>query len=468
MSVYNVSTVLLHYEQAYQAFAGIYGGDTDRKVTIHILRHKEFSTTDPSVHQGYTDGENCYLCWDCAKSSVIPHLGLLAEIGHVFNSKYLGPFRTTGVGAFPYLWLDEGLANFLRHVVADQLGYRHESSICLEESLGYAKRYMTRGHTWISRWGLSWPMSAEETLEAHGMAVYIIKHITDNFGLETFQRLFTIINATKSEFEYRADNELAVYLLSKAAGKDLRPVFNDEWKFSLTSNFSGEEGNFVERAAVNLATKALDDLTLRYTDFANRGYRCRWIEEQIILARKCLGQKQNLDTFRIADITSKRIQTEITAAIVALEHMQNSLRSAQATGVSAIASERLVRLALQRFNEGQFVEVVRLNQEMYKAVQADQVVQEAEKEIERALREGRTEGLQKAREQLNQAIQARDLAQFSTVVPLAMIAKDLAFKATFPPDSILTDTRLPVIFLVAVILVAFLVTWFVLRHQEEE
>jgi hypothetical protein len=105
---------------------------------------------------------------------------------------------------------------------------------------------------------------------------------------------------------------------------------------------------------------------------------------------------------------------------------------------------------------------------MYKAIQTDQAVQEAEKEIEGALREGRTEELRKAREQLTQAIQARDLAQFSTAVPLAMIAKDLALKATSPLDSILMGTRLPVISLVAVILVAFLVTWFIVRHEEEE
>jgi hypothetical protein len=103
---------------------------------------------------------------------------------------------------------------------------------------------------------------------------------------------------------------------------------------------------------------------------------------------------------------------------------------------------------------------------MYKAIQTDQAVEEAEKETG-ALREGRTEGLRKAREQLTQAIQARDLAQFSPVFP-SIIAIDLALKATSPLDSILMGTRLPVISLVAVILVAFLVTWFIVRHEEEE
>jgi len=424
--------VLSHYEDAYKAFVEIYGGDTYRKIDIYVLRHGEFSTDNPLAHGGMTDGERCYVCLDCAKGELIPHFGLLAEIGHVFNNRYLGRFRITGRNAFPYLWFDEGLTNFLKHLVGERLGYSRSSKSSLDWMLGYAKKYIESGQTWVSTWGMYRPQSVEESLQGYGMSVYIIKHIFDSYGLDSLQRFFRFTDAVRDS-EYGTGNDMIVYLLGKTSGTDLVPIFNVQWKFDL-KDLTEYRKNIVDAAATNLAASTANDLLREYADITSQGWSSKWLEEQIRLTQQFANGKKNMDSYRVADIAVRKMRTQVLPVIQVLGYAKSLLKAAEAENISVAAGERMFSRALLDFDEGRFLKAKEFAERANDAIRADRAIHEAKKQIEQATKDGRTEGLQKAKDMLSQAVLSCDSDSFPAAVSSAEQAIALA-KASRAPSS---------------------------------
>lgn len=464
-TVYNSNQVLSHYENAYKAFVKTYGGDTYRKIKFYVLRHDEFSTDNPLAHGGMTDGEKLYVCWDCAKGRIIPHSGILAEMGHIFNNKYLGPFSITGRPAFPYLWLDEGLTNFLKHLVMDELGYSRDSKGSMDWLLSYAEKYVAGGQTWVSKWGVYQPETVEESLQGYGMSVYIIKHIFDNFGLETLQRFFTVIDSSRDNL-YVADNEIIIYLLSKTSGKNLVSLFNDEWKFGLNQELSTYRQNVVERTAFRVAVNTVNDLLREYANFTNQGWSSKWLDEQIRLAQQFIETNNNLDSFRIADIAVRKIRIEASPAMRALTRAKGLLKEARAENITSAASEKLLDRAMLEFDEGRFSRAMDLAEKMTDAICTDRTIREAERQIGQASKDGRTQGLQTAKDLLSRAVQTRDSDEFLSAISLAEQAIALAKASSRPITDeqgrslyVSQQTTILVVCLLGAILGILLLSW---------
>jgi hypothetical protein len=231
------SAILQKLEESYDSLGGLYGGDT------RYTRSKvELEPTHPGCRSGCT---NCiYNIWSDLSDPylqgqpLIPRIyqPLLAELGHIYSGKYLGPLWMDT----QYQWLGEGLGNWWTVPALNAIGYPQQASGVNNWISWAGEEYQRRGYTWISQWNQNNPNQDRDL--GYGMSCYIVRQLDQQYGTAMWHRLFDLfdlIGQNERRLLTLTDdqkNSYAVCLFNQAANDPtLIDVFTQQWHFQTDS-----------------------------------------------------------------------------------------------------------------------------------------------------------------------------------------------------------------------------------------
>ena len=226
--------LLSKFEASHAFLRTLYGGDT---------RYPKSKVKLEASHPGCRSGcTNCiYNIWSDLSDPYLQGQPLvptiyqpfLAELGHIYSGKYLGPLWLDT----QYQWLGEGLGNWWTVPALTSIGYPDKAREVGNWITWAGQEYSQRGYTWISRWNQN---NADQDRDlGYGMSMYIVRQLDRQYGNAMWPRLFDLIASNERQLLALSDdqkNSYAVCFFDLASNDpQVMDVFADQWHFQTDS-----------------------------------------------------------------------------------------------------------------------------------------------------------------------------------------------------------------------------------------